>query len=133
MQAALRQGQKARAALVSLALAGLVGYNLAVYLPSRLDEMYGLYDIQRARMAPFQTAEAQALAPALVIVHPQKRWTDYGTLLELSDPFLDTPFIFVISRGPEQDTAVAELFPERKTVHYYADEPFKLYTGLRGE
>jgi hypothetical protein len=86
--------------------------------------MHGLYGVRRSRLRPFQTIQAQALTPALVIVHPG-HWTEYGTLLELQTPFLDTPFIFVISRGTENDAAVVASFPQRAAYDYYPDEPYK--------
>lgn len=105
----------------------LVASNLFFYTPIRLNGMFGLYGVERAHMAPFQTPEMQKLAPALVIVHVKNDWIEYGTLLELQDPYLDTPFIFVISRGTEQNQAVARAFPGRHVYHYYPlDDPYTL-------
>ena len=84
--------------------------------------MHGLYGMTRSKMEPFLSQEAQEYVPALVIVHADK-WMDYGTLLDLQDPFLDTPFLFVISRGEKPDSAVAAEFPHRTIIHYYTDEP----------
>ncbi len=115
--------RRVRAPAVAALLALLVGFNLLFYLPPRLQAMSGLYGVSRAHQQPFLTPAAQRLTPALVIVHPQKAWIEYGTLLELQSPFMDSPFIFVYSRGAEQNRAVAALFPERNIIHYYADEP----------
>ena len=93
---------RARPLLVTGALALLVSMNLLFYTPLRVGGMHGLYGISRLRLEPFLTAEAQELTPALVIVHPD-HWTEYGALLELQDPFLDTPFIFVYARGLGRD------------------------------
>ncbi len=93
--------------------------------------MYGLCDMSRSDIEPFLTPEAQALTPALIIVHPG-RWMPYGVLLDLEDPFLTTPFIFAISRGGNADAALAEDFPDRNVFHYYpVDEPYRFYTGPR--
>ncbi|RME88208.1 MAG: hypothetical protein D6770_07520, partial [Anaerolineae bacterium] len=105
----------------------LVTYNLAVYLPARLDEMKGLYNMSRARWTPFLTHQAQALTPALVVVHVQKNWTDYGTFLDLEDPWLSTPFVFAISRGHSADSRLARDYPNRTLIHYYARQPHTLY------
>jgi hypothetical protein len=114
-------------AMVALLVAG----NLVFYLPARLDGMSGLYGMERADLKPFLAAEAQDLSPALIVVHPD-RWMDYGVLLELQDPFLDTPFIFIFSRGPEADARVAEHFPERAVFHYYPPgDPYKFYDKPR--
>jgi len=108
--------------LVSL----LLGINLFFYLPARLGGMHGLYGISRERFIPFQTEQAIALQPALVVVHPGT-WTEYGGLLDLQTPFLDTPFLFVIHIGENTNALLAEAYPERTMVHYYPDEPFVFY------
>jgi hypothetical protein len=58
------------------------------------------------------------MTPALVIVHPDI-WMEYGALLELTDPFLDTPFLFVISVGPEVDAAVAADYSGVRNIYQY--------------
>jgi hypothetical protein len=122
--------KRLRPLLTTAALALLVCMNLIFYTPLRLQGMKGLYGISRARLEPFLTSEAQALTPALVVVHPN-HWTEYGALLELQDPFLKTPFVFVYSRGPSTDAAVASEFPERTFLHYYPDEPYLFYPSPR--
>ena len=129
----MKKYQRARSIATLALLFGLIGYNLVAYTPPRLADMHGLYDVEHKHIEPFLSAEAQKLTPALIIVHPQKFWIEYGTLLELSNPYLDTPFIFVISRGTNADEAVAEAFPERKVFHYYQDEPYNFYTAPRPE
>jgi hypothetical protein len=118
---------KARPLAVTFLVALLLSANLIFYTPMRLKMMFGLYGVQRAHLELFLTEQAQELAPALVIVHTNGSWIGYGTLLELEDPFLDTPFIFVIARGAGVDADVARDFPDRRTVYYYADQPGKLY------
>ena len=117
-----------RKTLLPALLILLVSYNLFAFLPGRLWEMHGLYGISRAGLQPFLTQEAQALTPALVIVHSEK-WMSYGSLIELEDPRLTTPFIFAWSRGPAADQTLAEDFPERNIYHYYVDEPWFFYTA----
>ncbi len=116
-----------------LAVAGitalLVGLNLTIYIPYRLGDMRGMYGVNRSALAPFESEAAHQLAPALFIVHVDK-WINYGTLLELADPYLDTPYIFVISRGPTGDQNVADSFPDRHVYHYYPEiDPYAFYTG----
>ncbi len=120
-----------RSVLASLLLVGLVLYNLVTYLPQRLEPLHGLYGISRSYMEPFLSEKAKELAPALVIVHTQKKWVEYGTLLELQSPFLNSPFIFVFGPKVEDERALARAFPERRLVHYYTDEPEKLYLEPR--
>jgi hypothetical protein len=123
--------QRLRSFLVSGLLFGLVAFNLVFYMPVRLEKLFGLYGVQRSFQAPFLTQSAQEMTPALIIVHPKKSWIEYGTLLELENPFLDTPFIFLYSRGVKQDQSAAAAFPERKIFHYYPDEPYTFYTAPR--
>jgi hypothetical protein len=122
---------RARPGLVYLALAGLMFYNLVFYAPDRLAEMHGLYGISAENLKPFLTEQAQTMTPALIITHPG-RWMPYGALLDLQDPFLTSPFIFVFSRGPNLDAQLIEDFPDRNIFHYYpADEPHKFYATPR--
>jgi hypothetical protein len=122
--------RRIRPLLVTAILMLLVSANLFFYLPMRVGGMVGLYRISRSRLEPFLTPEAQKVTPALVVVHADK-WTEYGALLELQDPFLNTPFIFVISRGSRPDRAVAAEFPQRTTIYYYPDEPYIFYLNPR--
>ena len=110
---------------------GLVLFNLVFYLPVRLEKMYGLYGVARCYQQPFLSQSAQELTPALIIVHAQENWIEYGTLLELQSPFLDSPFVFVYSRGQSIDQAVARQFPDRNIFHYYQDQPYIFYTAPR--
>lgn len=112
-------------AMVAL-LALLVSTNLIFYTPQRLQMMRGLYGMERSDLDPFLTPEAQKLTPALIVVHPPN-WMEYGVLLELQDPYLDTPFIFVFNRGPIADRKLARNFPERAIYHYYPEEPGNFY------
>ncbi len=102
--------------------------NVLFYLPFRLQKMYGLYDIRRSKLAILQTPQAQQLAPGLIIVHIHKSWVEYGTLLELQDPFLTTPFIVALSRGPVVDAQLAQSVTDRRVYHYYpATDPYTLH------
>ncbi|NMB89770.1 MAG: hypothetical protein GYA17_15530, partial [Chloroflexi bacterium] len=71
------------------------------------------------------------ITPALVIVHPQQHWMEYGGLLELSDPQLTSPWIFTYSRGSQVDDTLGAFFPGRAVYHYYPDQPDYLYTVPR--
>ncbi len=115
---------------VAALLTFLVAINLVFYLPIRLEGMRNLYTINRAALQPFQTPAAQALTPALVIVHSD-RWMSYGNLLELEDTFLGSPFIFAWSLTDDMDRAIAALYPNRTILHYYTDEPGRFYHAPR--
>ncbi|GAB4504529.1 MAG: hypothetical protein Fur0043_15230 [Anaerolineales bacterium] len=116
-----------RKALTMLALIVLVGANLLVYLPARLWKMHGMYGITRSMLEPFSTQEARQYIPALVIVHWEDEWTEYGGLLELQNAQLDTPFIFAIHRNAQADEELSKAFSERQVIHYYPSEPFTFY------
>lgn len=119
--------------VISSLVCVLIWGNLVFYLPTRIHSLYGLYGHNHARLDPFLTAQARQFAPALIIVHMQHDWVEYGTLLELSSPYNDTPFVFTFSRGDELDSQVEAQFPERNIFHYYADEPYKFYNSPRPE
>lgn len=119
--------KRARPLLVFALTMFLLVSSLYFYTPQRLAIMHGLYGMERADLEPFQTPQARELAPALIIVHPQV-WMDYGVLLELQTPFLDTPFIFVFNRGDQSNAVLARAFPERRIFHYYPDESYIFYT-----
>ena len=112
-------------------LAMLLACNLVFYLHGRLGGMYGLYGIRRERLEPFLTAEARTLIPAVVVVHIKASWTDYGTLLDMEDPWLTTPFIFALSRPGVADAALAQDYPDRRLIYYYPDEANKFYRTPR--
>jgi hypothetical protein len=109
----------------------LITANLWLYLPIRIGMMKGLYGANESRLAPFKSPNSSQYTPALVIVHKQDHWIEYGTLIELSSPYLDSPWLFTYSRGLEIDNLLAESFSERKIWHYYPDEVDKFYTAPR--
>jgi hypothetical protein len=111
---------KLRPFLLTAVLAGLVGINLTVYLPARLHSMTNLFGISASDQAIFHTAEVQALTPALVIVDAD-RWMEYAALLELQEPDLSSPYIFIWSHGRPVDLAVAKNYPERTILYYDPD------------
>ncbi len=108
----------------------LIAANVIFYIPQRLGSMRGLFGVNSSQLAPFLTADAQDLTPALVVVHTEN-WREYAVLLELSDPFLETPFIFIFSRGSDADDSAASYFPERTVWHYYPDAPNQFYSEAR--
>ncbi len=118
--------RKARSLAAAALLTGLVGFNMLVYLPMRLDSMKNLYEISAAALAPFQTLQTQAIAPALVLVN-SPRWMGYGALLELESPDLSSPLIFAWSSGPIVDAKMADYFKgARRIFTYTAGQPASL-------
>ena len=107
--------------LLTLLVCFLLTYNLAFYLPFRLAQIRGLYGITRACYWPFQSVLAQRSVPALVIVYVQHKWIEYGCMLDLSNPFMDSDFVFIVSHGSRMDQAVAAALPGRKVLYYYPE------------
>jgi 4-amino-4-deoxy-L-arabinose transferase-like glycosyltransferase len=122
--------RRIRPLAITALVALLVCANLIFYTPLRLGNLYGLYGLQRSDLDPFLNPSAQELTPALVIVHPAGKWSEYGSFLELQDPFFSTPFVFVIARSQEANEAVENYFPERNAYHYYTDRPYTFYKVL---
>ncbi len=106
----------------------LLALNTLFYLPTRLGGMHGLYGMSRAAQRPFENVD---LGPVLIIVHPIRHWSEYGTLITLEPPFRESDLLFVFSRGREQNERVAAAFPGRRVYHYYPDERLKLYPEPR--
>jgi hypothetical protein len=117
-----------RPLLVLAVVVFLVAGNLVYYTPQRLASLHGLYGMEQADLSPFLTEQARELAPALIVVHP-KTWMEYGVLLDLQSPDLDSEFIFIFSRDKEADETLRADFPERDFYHYYPQEPNVLYSA----
>ncbi len=96
----------------------LAAGNLWLYLPTRVASMHNLYNIRAERMEPFLAAANQDKTPAVVIVNA-KHWTDYGTLLELQDPYLTTPWVFSYGGSAQTQLDLPRLFPGRNYYIYY--------------
>lgn len=124
--------RRIRPLAIALLLGIIVATNLLFYIPMRLGNMRGLYGLERADQEPFLSQGAQEFTPALIIVHSE-RWMEYGALLDLEDPFLNTPFIFAWSNTPEIDDSLAQDFPDRAVFHYYPEEPYIFYTDAKPE
>ncbi len=116
-----KQRSLLRPGLVTLFVSGLVVTNLFFFLPARLDDMRGLYGVSRACYQPFLAEEQHMQSQALVIVHVQEKWIDYGCMLDLSSPFLDSQFVLTVSQGSLEEQALAKKFSQRVILHYYPD------------
>jgi 4-amino-4-deoxy-L-arabinose transferase-like glycosyltransferase len=128
-ESVVREGRAHKWMQIATVLLGLFlfGYNLTTYLPKRFNEMTGLYHITRSMLAPFETAQAKEKTPALVIVHFQKEWTEFGGLLELQNAQLTSPFIFALSQSRSSDEALARDYPDRHVIYYYPFESDAFY------
>lgn len=117
--------------IVTTLVSFLICANIFFYLPQRLGNMVALHGASKSQLLPFKSESALKLTPAIVIVHPQEYWIEYGTLLEISSPYFDSPWIMTYSRGSELDQYVARQFPSRSVWHYYPDQPDTLYSAER--
>ena len=111
---------------VSVLVIILVSGNLFLYLPERILPMRGMFGTSRLQLEPFIDSGITAQTPALIIVDTNE-WRGYAGLLELANPMLDSPFIFVWSRGPKSNSVIMESFPERNVFYYDPSEPLKFY------
>ena len=118
--------KRVRPLLVLAFVSILVVGNIIYYTPLRLANLRGLYGMEGSDLKPFLTEQAQDITPALIVVHP-KNWMEYGVLLDLQSPDLDSPYIFIFSRNRDSDEALRGDFPERDFYHYYPSEPFIFY------
>lgn len=103
----------------------LLAVNLVFFLPVRLQTVTNLYGMSREVLRPFIEAQEE-MTPALIVVHADY-WTKYGALLELEDPFLTTPFIFVWGDEEGMLETLIGLYPERDIYHYDPDDPGVFY------
>lgn len=114
---------RARFVLTGLVVGLLVAGNLIFYLPGRLASMKGLYQVHAEDLAPFLTPEARRLPPTLVIVYARRDWIEYGRLLDLASPALDSHFIFILNQGEALNKQVIRSFPERFVWPYDPERP----------
>ena len=119
---------RARAFGAGVLLVLLLLMNVRFYIPLRVGGLRGLNGFTREAMRPLQDAD---LGRALVIVHPERTWTEYGTLLPLTPPFAEGDLLLAYTRGKATDRELADLLPDHRLIHYYPDEPGRFYDEPR--
>ena len=112
-----------RSLSVSALMLALLSLNVLYYLPARLQQMTGLYGMTVAARARLESAAPER---ALVIVHPARSWTEYGSLLTLTPPFADGELLLAYTRGTDQDLRLAQTYADRPAYDYYPDAPARL-------
>ncbi len=118
--------------LTTILVTALVTCNLFFYIPMRLDGLRGLYGVSHSAMQPFLSKEYQKYTPALIIVITgSNSWIGYGNLLDLSSPFMDSPFLFAWSGNQMDNYSLKMEFFDRQTYYYYPDTPNRLYSEPR--
>ena len=112
-------------------LALLITINLANHTPQRLMAEHQRYEIDSSALQLFMTPDIQELVPAIILVHTEN-WREYAVLLDLADPYLETPFIFAWSLGEDDlDLKLSTAFPNRAVYHYYPEKPGKIYESAQ--
>jgi hypothetical protein len=101
----------------------LLALNVGFYLPARLQQMTGLYEMSLSARDRLQAAVP---AKALIIVHPAHSWNEYGTLLTLTPPFVDGDLLLAYTRGSEQDLRLTQSYADRPAYEYYPGNPGRL-------
>ena len=117
--------------LFALGISFLMIYNLAFYMPARFQQMAGLYGVSRQCYRPFESPAARRLTPALVAVPVERKWIEYGCMLDMSSPFMDSDYVFIVSMGFAMDIEVADSLPGRRLLYYYPGTG-KLVEVIRG-
>jgi hypothetical protein len=103
-----------------LALAGLFGITVVLYIPERVREMSGPW--LTIDSAPRRTARQSAEPPAVIFMEAsQHGYPNIYSGLNHTSPFLDSPFVFCAHQTPEEDRAFMERFPDRGAYLYYVD------------
>ncbi len=116
---------------VIAALVLLVGGSFSLYTPKRLREAHAFYEVDANALESFTTPEARQLTPGIILVHAEN-WRDYGVLLSLADPYLDSPFIFAWTNlADDPGESLINAFSDRALYHYYPDEPGTFFTAPR--
>ena len=115
-----------RARIVTTLVILLVGGNLIFYVPGRIGEMRGLFGTSRQQLEPFDPPPAEVSTPALILVDTDE-WRAYAGLLELANPMLDSPFIFIWDRGPKSSRTIINAFQDRTPYFYFPTEPGNFY------
>jgi hypothetical protein len=108
-----------RATSVTALVALLISSSILFYDPARIGGLKGLYGVSRSAIDTFLVKNITAVTPVLVIVHRQSSWIDYGNLLELETPYLDSPFIFILDHGASVNQEAIDAYPERTVIDYY--------------
>ena len=119
----LRAPRRLRSLSVSALVLVLLALNVGLYLPARLEQMTGLYDMN---LAARNRLQAMAPAKALIIVHPASIWTEYGTLLTLTPPFAEGELLLAYTRGSDQDLRLVQSYADRPAYEYYPGNPGRL-------
>jgi hypothetical protein len=118
-----RGTSRLRSLSVSALVLVLLALNVGFYLPARLQQMTGLYEMN---LGARDRLQAVVPADALIIVHPRHSWTEYGTLLTLTPPFADGDLLLAYTRGSEQDLRLAQSYADRPAYAYYPGDPGRL-------
>lgn len=104
----------------SLALAVLiVAISAAVYLPQRLDDWHGMYDITRR---PVEQVQAIAADGPLLVFVEGPHWVQYAPLFFFNSPWLDGPVVAAhLAESDEANQATIATFPGREVWYYWVD------------
>jgi hypothetical protein len=129
-----QRGQRIPLYLTTILVTILISCNLFFYTPLRLDGLRGLYGVSRAAIEPFLSPEWQKLTPALIFVDTEGApWIGYGNFVDLSSPFMDSPFLFAWSGTQQENYALKMEFFNRTTYYYYPNTPRRLFDEPRAK
>jgi hypothetical protein len=101
-------------------LAVLIALNALTYLPTRLNDWHGLYDITREPLD--RLAELQESERALVIIRGG-HWIEYAAFFAFNSPWYDDPVIAAHDVNEDYTSQLIEHFSDRE-VWFYKDGEF---------
>ncbi len=118
-------GRAGTAAIASLA-ALLVAGSLLFYFPQAIELYRGYNFVSRQGQ---DQVEAAVSGSALIFIPTNGiDWWDYGRFFSGNTPWLDTPIIYAIDRGIQQDRQLAARYPDHTPYRYQAGQLLPLTT-----
>ncbi len=100
-------------------LAGLIALNATCYLPTRLEEWHGLYNITRE---PLDRLMMLRESDRVLVLVRGRRWVEYAAFFSLDSPWLDDPILAAHDISPNLTAAIIALYPDREVWYYNGEE-----------
>ncbi len=101
--------------LTSGLLIGLIAVNVSLYLPDRLSDWHGMYNITAE---PVVQLERLRQSDSVVVFVRGEHWIDYAPFFAMNSPWLDSSTVAAHDLGLNYVHAVMSLYPEREVWFY---------------
>lgn len=96
----------------------MVAISGTLYLPDRLNDWHGMYEITRE---PVRQVQAVADDTPLLVFVEGPHWVQYGPLFYFNSPWLDGPVVAAHLGSEETNQKVIETFTGREVWYYWVD------------